>query len=177
MQTLYTIFMKKNIFIFVFLLTTSLVVHAQEVNRSENPDDVGTYAFSVLKQLHKTARTDFKTHFISLDEIKEYVSKLSDSTDSEVKEDVMKMPLDEYDKKVMGEYDELIEKGKEFAIDWNAIEFADFKYRERSESSVKGLTGSVYFKYNESVYQSRIEAILIDGKYSVLIVRGLRKDP
>ncbi|WP_046745416.1 hypothetical protein [Kordia zhangzhouensis] len=166
----------KKLFFFYVLVIVTFTTYSQNLTLSEKAEDVGKNAMPILKQLDHISDKEFIHSFITIEKLKEFVSKKLDSTNNEVTQQVQQMDIEKYRKKVVDELDELKEKGKEYGIIWNAIEYVDFSYNDQTSGPIKGLTGKLLFKHKEIVYRSKLEAIVIDEKYALIILRNIQKE-
>ncbi|MEM6719075.1 MAG: hypothetical protein AAF611_07170 [Bacteroidota bacterium] len=164
--------MKKIIFLFTALLTT-FSVYCQIDKRADTPEAVGTYTLSVLKSLDHTPAKAFIHKLLTIEELKAYVEKNVSTTESNIKEQINRLTVTQYNERVTDEYKSLKEKATDYNIKWNAIEFVDFEYEKEEQEGFEGVNGKLIFKHNETKYRVKVEAFLIDDKYIPFIIRQL----
>lgn len=167
--------MQKLTFFFIILLTTTFSVHAQIDKRADTTEDLGMYAFKILKKFENTSDKVFINDLLTIQELKSYVKKASDTVQSGIKEEIEEISIEKYHKKVTKEYTSLKEKAKNYTIVWNAIEYVDFTYKEEKEGIFTGISGKLIFKHNGINYSVKVEAFLINDKYIPFIIRQLSK--
>lgn len=165
--------MKKSSFLLITLFIVTFSGYSQNSKNVATADEVGKYAFNVLKNLENTSKEQFKNNLLTIEELKEYVNKHSDSLE-EFKEEMNKTDNASYQERVFKVYNEFKEKKKEFKIVWKDIEYSNFTYDEREEVGLKGIRAKLFFKYKENEYVVRIAAIHIKNAYYPLIIRRLR---
>ncbi|WP_298514798.1 hypothetical protein [uncultured Kordia sp.] len=167
--------MKKITFLLVVFLTATFSVYSQDSKGVTNPDDVGKRALDILKKFENTSEIEFRNSMMTIEEVKEFVNKQEDSAMGRMKEDINKMDIAEYQKRVAKVYNDLKEKTKEFNIVWKDIEYVDFTYEVRNKRGLKGVEGEVFFKYKETEYKVKTDAVKNGDVYMPVIVRSLRK--
>ncbi|MFK7747021.1 MAG: hypothetical protein AB8B65_01390 [Kordia sp.] len=167
--------MKKLTFLLVVFFTATFSVHSQNSKSVETADEVGTYAFNIIKNLDKTSDKDFIASFISIEKLKELVSKQANADGSDIKEMITSFTKEAYEEKVIGALTELKKDAEQYNIVWSDIEFSEFSYEEENEDGFKGIRGDLIFTYKDQKYKVTTSAFFIDNKYAPLIVRRLRK--
>ncbi|MGH1385228.1 hypothetical protein [Kordia sp.] len=167
--------MKKMSFLLIVFFTVTLSVHSQDFSNITSLEKMGKYAFNILKNLDKTSEKEFKNSFLSLAKIKMYVNIKQDYTKNETRDDINKIATETFNQKIIEEYTSLKEKGKEFNIEWNAIEYLDYTYSQKTKDGFTVVRGKLIFKHKENKYQVIASAFFVDNVYKPLIIRRLRE--
>lgn len=162
-------------FLLIVFFTVTLSVHSQDFSNITSLEKMGKYAFNILKNLDKTSEKEFKNSFLSLAKIKMYVNIKQDYTKNETRDDINKIATETFNQKIIEEYTSLKEKGKEFNIEWNAIEYLDYTYSQKTKDGFTVVRGKLIFKHKENKYQVIASAFFVDNVYKPLIIRRLRE--
>lgn len=166
--------MKKLIFFLTALFATTFSAHCQTNKKVDTPEDVGKYAFNVLKNFDNISGEEFIDKLFTIEELKAYVEKhMDDTTESEVKDQINRLTVEGYNARIKEEYTVLKEKATKYSIKWNAIEYLAFEYKEKSEQAFTGIRGKLLFTHKGSVYQVDVQAFKIDNKYIPYIILQL----
>lgn len=165
--------MKKLSLLLIVLLITSFSGYSQNSKAVATTDEVGKYTFNVLKNLDNTSEKEFVNSLFTIDELKEFVNKHTDSL-QDIKQQINSMEDGEYYKRVSEVYNEMKGSAKQFNIVLKDITYSDFTFEERTDEGLKGIRGKVTFKYKETEYQVRVAALEVDNKYIPVIIRKIR---
>ena len=168
--------MKKSSFFLIALFIAVFSGYSQNSKSAATADEVGKYAFNILKKLDKTSEEEFVNSLLTIEEVKVYVEKVSDTAAANrLKKEIKNMDPADYYKKVSEVYHDLKEKGKEYKIVWKDIIYSNFTYELREKRGLKGLEGVLVFTYKETEYKVKTDALQDGDAYLPIIVRKLFK--
>lgn len=167
--------MKKSRLLLIVFFTITFSAHSQDFSNITSLEKMGKYAFNILKNLDKTSEKEFKNSLLSLAKIKMHVNKKQNYAKNETRDDINKIATETYNQKINEEYIALKEKGKEFNIEWNVIEYLDYTHSQKTKDGFTVVRGKLIFKHKENKYQVIASAFFVDNVYKPLIIRKLRE--
>ncbi|WP_298514796.1 hypothetical protein [uncultured Kordia sp.] len=167
--------MKKLQFIVLAIIATTFFISCQDSKHISNADDLGKYAFDILKKFENSSKEDYVNSLLTLEEFKSFAKKNGDSMQQVVKESIEKLDKKTYESGLLRQYTLLKDKAKELNISWNAIEYGDFTYEERTDDGMTGIRGQLTFTHNGTQYEVSTSALLTDNVYVPVIINQLNE--
>ncbi|MFK7747023.1 MAG: hypothetical protein AB8B65_01400 [Kordia sp.] len=165
--------MKKLQIVLIALLTSSLFISCQKSKGVTNADDMGRYAFDILKNLDNVTKYKYVETLFTVDEIKAFGKRNAETLDPKAKKDIDKIEKAEYNERMEKDYFRLKERAKKNNITWNAIEYGDYKFKERDEDGIKGARGKLTFKHGDKTYFVKVTSVHLDGVHRLIRISRL----
>lgn len=138
-----------------------------------SPEAIGKHIFQTIKGVHKKSLQDYQSQFIPFRDFKNYLlQNMSSSTD---RQQVSSMTLADYQASKATEYQEILEKGRDYNIDWDKITYSDFIYQIDAQNGLKMYECLLLFKYNNHIYKMRATAFNINQTYFVYQLENIRE--
>ena len=143
----------------------------------KTPEKLGEHAFKTLKLMDKLDTVDFAKRFMSLEMHHELVadSAVEERTREEVKELLAGEGKDGVLEWFKHQYRLLENMRHELGFNWSSCEFEKFEYETVEHGGINGVKGRLHFTINGVEYATRVVAILRDGKYRMISIKGFRE--
>ncbi|MFK7747022.1 MAG: hypothetical protein AB8B65_01395 [Kordia sp.] len=168
--------MKKLQFVIIALITTTFFISCQDSKIINKAEDLGHYAFNILKKLDDIPKEEFLNHLFTIEEIKVFAEKYKDSMPERAYESFEKLKKEKYEGTIFGEYEELKKRGEKYTIVWSEIEYSNFTFKKQTQGGLAGIKGVLSFKHKDTLYTVRASALEDGTSYIPLIIRRLNKD-
>ncbi|AXG70938.1 hypothetical protein KORDIASMS9_03193 [Kordia sp. SMS9] len=170
--------MKKLSFVLIVLIATTLFLSCQQSKRLSKSEDVGPYVVHLLKNFENTSLEDFKNKLLTLEEIKAYGKKYADTLSQETIKSIESIKKENYENLTNKAYNDIKAGGEKYNIDWNAITFYQFDFKERTADGLTGIGGELLFTFKDTIYEVRTTALKLENKYIPVIANRLKqKEP
>lgn len=168
--------MKKLYCIFALLITATLFIACQNAKGVTKADDMGKFAFEILKKLDHTSKDDYLKIILTIEEIKEFGENNADKIGERGKKQIDNLTAEDYNARMEGDFMRVKEEAEKYGIVWNEIEYSDYTYETKEEDNMIGTRGNLLFKYNDTTYSIRVAALLIDDIYTLIRLDRLNKN-
>ena len=166
--------MKKSPLLLIAFFIAVFSGYSQNSKGVATTDEVGKFAFNILKNLDNTSEEEFINSLFTIEELKEFLNRHKDSFNT-IKEQISGMEDGAYHKRVAGAFNDMRDRAKQFNIVLKDIEYSDFTFEKKTDDGLTGVQGKLLFKYKEKEYQIQVAALLLDNQYNTLIIRKLRE--
>jgi len=167
--------MKKTYYIFTIALTAILFVACQNGSGVEKAEDMGKYAFDILKKFDNTSKEDYIKTIFTIEEVKEFGKKNADIISEQGKKEIANLTVEEYNGRMERDFNRIQQETKDFNIVWSEIEYSDYTYESREQDNIKGTRGDLIFKHNDITYTIKISALLVDNTYTLIRINRLNR--
>ncbi len=167
--------MKKLSFIIIVLITVSLLISCQKTKRLSTSTDVGPYVFQLLKNFEGTSLEDFKNKLLTLEEIKAYGKKYADTLSKEAIKTIEDIKKENYENLTNRAYKSIQDGKEKYHIDWNAITFYQFDFKEQTAGGLTGIRGELLFSFKDTIYEVRTTALKLENLYVPVVVNRLKQ--
>lgn len=159
---------KKNVMRVIMLIIAVNLISCDSTKKATEPEDIGMYAFELLKTLSQTTKSDYVNSFLTIEEIRELGKNEVVVTDPNTRNELTSMPKEEWVEDIEDDYNELKQDGGENGIKWAEIEYLDFVYEMDNEGGIKVCEGELFFKYKEDSYSVDLAAIFDGTEYKLV---------
>ncbi|SES83469.1 hypothetical protein SAMN05444285_102221 [Draconibacterium orientale] len=159
---------KKNVMRVIMLIIAVNLISCDSIKKATEPEDIGMYAFELLKTLSQTTKSDYVNSFLTIEEIRVLGKNEVVVTDSDTRNELTSMPKEEWVEDIEDDYNELKQDGGENGIKWAEIEYLDFVYEMDNEGGIKVCEGELFFKYKEDSYSVDLAAIFDGTEYKLV---------
>ena len=140
----------------ILLLTAIIFFITSCTKKITEPNQIGEQAFEILKKdITKMDNDTYSNYLLSINEAK----NLGNS--------------EEYLKEILDNQNEIILKNNEEKIEWNKIEYVDFKYKTKSKGVGETIRGVLSYKFETKVYETKVFAVWIDDEYRIVNIVGI----
>lgn len=167
--------MKKTLLLICSIIFISMIVSCEK-SKFKEPDQIGKYAFDILKSMQDITKEDYINHFVSVEDLREYVKRNEDKIEDKIKNKMTSLTKEEVASEIGEDFNRLKKKAIESGIIWKDIEYQDYTYKLEKEGSLEGTIGDLYFKYNAETYRVKISTILLEHGYALVEVKRLKKN-
>lgn len=168
--------MKKLHYIFALFVTTFLFIACQPSKSVEKPEDMGTYAFNMLKKLDDMSKDDYIKTIFTVEEVKEFGKKNADKISERGKKEIASLTAEDYNARMERDFNSIIEDGKEYGIVWKNIQYSDYTFEAKEEDNIAGTKGKVLFKHNDTTYAVGVSALIVDAGYRLIRLSRLTEN-
>ena len=166
--------MKSKKFVFLIIISVLLFTSCGS-NKINTPELLGKQAFGVLQNLNTKTVADYESGFLSIEELRELGNNDQIVTTEKLRNEMTSMPKEKWTSRIEQDYKDIREKGAEYGINWQTIEYLDFIYEMPSNFGIKICQGKLYFKSADKSYLLRVTAYF-DGLQYRLVDLGLLED-
>ena len=140
----------------ILFLTAIIVFISSCTKKITEPNQIGEQTFEILKKdITKMDKDTYSNYLLSISEAK----NLGNS--------------EEYLKEILDNQNEIIVKNNEEKIEWNKIEYIDFKYKTKSKGVGETIRGVLAYKFETKVYETKVFAVWIDDEYRIVNIVGI----
>ncbi|QHI34765.1 hypothetical protein IMCC3317_01090 [Kordia antarctica] len=167
--------MKKTYYIFILVITSTLFIACQNAKGVEKVEDMGKYAFDILKKFDKTSNEDYLKTIFTIEEIKEFGKNNAEKIGEKATKQIASLTAEDYNGRMEGDLTKIKKEAEKYGIVWNAIEYSDYTYETKEEDNMNGTQGKIVFKHNDTTYTVNVSALLIDDIYTIIRLNRLRK--
>ncbi len=165
--------MKKLQLVLLVLISAAFFMSCENSKGVTNPDDMGKYAFDMLKEFDNATKNSYINSIFTIEEIKDFGERNAETLAPKAKEDIDRLEKHEYDDRMGRDYNRTKDRAKEAGISWNAIEYAGYEFKELDEEGLKGIRGTLSFTHNDKTYTTKIVGVLIEGTYKLVRIYSL----
>ncbi len=144
--------MKKTIYI-AFLIIIS-VVHTACISSTTVDEPIGRHTFELLQKLDTISNDAFSNHFISLEELREFVKDTA--IEATFRNAITTVSKENHREGLLQAYEMFKESGKRHEINWKNITFEEYVYQVRPDSGVEFHDGFLIFKHNSEKYLAKV---------------------
>ena len=145
------------------------------IKKVQEPEDVGLYAFNLLKSLNQTTKADYVNRFLTIEEIRELAKNEEIVTNQETRNEFKSIKKDEWIGDIEDDYYELKQDGGENGIKWSEVEYLDFVYELEDKDGITGCEGELFFKYKDVSYSVDLLAIYNGVEYKLVELNYLEE--
>ena len=163
--------MKKFIFILALVSCNNLNFDAKTTELSK--EEVGKYAYNILKNINNMSEEEFVTNFISKNEILDLGVKIK--VDEDIINRIEQTTEDKWKQRAVKKMKRIRKKAIEYNINWENIEYLDVIFEEIEVDGFPSVTGDLFFTYDENKYKTSVVAFQNGDKYQLGIIEGLNK--
>ncbi|EDP96162.1 hypothetical protein U8527_14725 [Kordia algicida OT-1] len=135
---------------------------------------VGKHVFDILTTLDTLDKEAFRTHFITLDEIKNVLEEVAVS--DEFRDKASTMDVDTYNKDIDRIYHDITQEAIDNYVHLSQIEYLDYEYKATQNNSMIGYTGTLYFKANNQTYRIKVYSMEFDDAFGLLGLGRLKRE-
>lgn len=140
----------------ILFLTAIIFFITSCTKKITEPNQIGEQVFEILKKdITKMDKDTYSNYLLSINEAK----NLGNS--------------EEYLKEILDNQNEIIVKNNEEKIEWNKIEYLDFKYKTKSKGVGETIRGVLAYKFETKVYETKVFAVWIDDEYRIVNIVGI----
>ena len=157
----------------IVLVAMVFAFTACSTNNIKEPEQIGKQVFEILKSLSTKSKADYVSNFLSIEEVRELGKNEKVVTEEKTRNELTSMLKGQWVGRIEGYYNDIKEKGGEYGINWQEIEYLDFVYEIETDDGVKGCKGSLYFKYNDKPYKIKVTSIFNGKEYKLVKIRRL----
>ncbi|MFK7747024.1 MAG: hypothetical protein AB8B65_01405 [Kordia sp.] len=169
--------MKKLQIVLIALLTSSLFISCQKTKGVSNADDMGRYAFDILKNLDNLSSDEFINTLCTAEEIKAFGKRNAETLDPKAKKGIDDIKKESHEERVGRDYDRLKKGAEKNKISWSAIEYDSYDFEERDQDGIKFVQGKLSIKHKDETYIVGINYALMEGTYMLIRASRLNKKP
>jgi hypothetical protein len=153
---------KRNLLRVITLIIAVNLISCDSQRKITEPEDLGMYAFKLLKTLSQTTKSDYLKSFISIEEIRELGKNEKIVTDPNRRNDLTSVKNEELLEEIETDYNMLKLDAATNGIKWEKIEYLDFIY-EVDEDDTFYIDGELFIKSDNKTYSISLYA-LFDGE-------------
>ena len=167
--------MKKTYYIFTLLITSILFIACQNTRGVENAEDMGKYAFDILKKIDNTSKEAYLKTIFTIEEVKEFGKTHAEEIGERAQKEIASLTVEDYNGRMERDYKKIKNITANDSIVWKNIEYSDYTYETKLEDGMKGTRGELFFKYNDTDYSIRVSALNVDEVYTLVRLSRLSK--
>lgn len=164
--------MKKTI-LKLLIASTLMILSACTGNSIKEPEQIGKQVFEILRTLSTKSKADYVRNFLSIEEIRELGKNEKVVAEEKTRNEMTSMLKEDWVGRIEGYYNDIKEKGGEYGINWQDIEYLDFVYEIETDDGIKACNGSLYFKYKDKPYKIMVSSIYNGTEYKLVNFRSL----
>lgn len=157
----------------VLLIAIMFSLSACSTGSIKEPEQIGKQVFEILRNLSIKSKADYVGNFLSIEEIRELGKNETIVTEEKTRNEMTSMLKEDWVGRIEGYYNDIKEKGGEYGINWQEIEYLDFVYEIETDDGIKGCKGSLYFKYKDKPYKIKVSSIFNGTEYKLVKIRSL----
>lgn len=166
--------MKQSIFK-LLLISFLMILSSCNQDMIKEPEQIGKQVFGILKDISTKNKADYVSNFLSIEEIRELGKNEEVVTEEKTRNEMTSMLKEDWVGRIEGYYNDIKEKGGQYGINWQDIEYLDFVYEIKTDNGIKGCKGSLYFKYKDKPYKIKVTSIFNGKEYKLVKIRSLYK--
>ena len=167
--------MKKIVTLFVLSIVLISFTSCVSTKYVKEPDAVGKNAFRILKNLRNMSKQEFVDKLLTIETLREAIKKEGNQFSEKVKNEISRMTKEDYNCRIVRDYNEIKEKAIEYGIIWDQIEYVDYIYKTRVKNGVNESDGKLFFSHNAQTYSVSIATMNLGKGYSIIELERLRK--
>jgi hypothetical protein len=168
--------MKKIYCIFPLLITSMLFIACQNARGVKKAEDMGKYAFDVLKKFDNTSKKEYLKTIFTFEEVKEFGKTHADEIGEKGLKEIASLTAEDYNGRMERDFNSIKEKTEKHSIVWNDIEYSEYTYEAKKEDNIQGTRGEIVFKHNDNTYSVRVSALLVDDTYTLIRLSRLNQN-
>ena len=168
--------MKKIQLIVTVLVAAALFISCKNSKGVSKPDDIGKYAFAMLKDFDNITKDNYINSIFTIDEIKAFGKRNAETLESKALKEIKRLEKGNYNRRMGNDYNRLKERAKKEEISWNAIAYDDYEFEERDEDGIKAYRGKLTFKHKDKTYNVSTISVLIEETYTLVRIFRLNKE-
>jgi hypothetical protein len=167
---------KNNVMRVIMLIIAVNLISCDSIKKATEPEDIGMYAFELLKTLSQTSKSDYVNNFLTIEELRELAKNEEVVTDPYILNEFTSMLKQEWVEDIEDDYGDLKQDGGEYGIKWAEIEYLDFVYEMNNEGGIKFCEGELFFEFKEDLYSVELAAIFDGTEYKLVELDYLYMD-
>jgi hypothetical protein len=136
-----------------------------------SPDNIGTRAFEVLKNIPHSTDQEFFADYMSIDDLHQLAK--DSITDTGSQEILLSRTEAEYRKQVMEDLTAIKRKAKKLGIELDNITYQNFESKLKSKDGVSGVDGKLFFGFDGKAYQLKVKAVRYKKRYEFSTMNDL----
>lgn len=162
--------MKKTIGLLV--LSVLVLTACGPSSRVSDPEDVADQVMDILEDMGDMSKEDFREEFLTFDELQDLAEDEEAITKSLARKRLKERKESDFNEDLDKSFSRLIERGAEYDIEWDDIEFVDFEYKVDKNDGIKACGGRVIFKSGNKKYTASSVSIWDGSGYCLLSLSG-----
>ncbi|WP_298425898.1 hypothetical protein [uncultured Kordia sp.] len=135
------------------------------ISCNNKESEIQQRSFDVLKSLDTLSYDQYFKEYFSLEDYKALA--VNKNIDKTYKDEILAVTDYQWNRFREREYENFKERGKENEIVWNNIEFVSFTYEKNVSYGLDCLDGTIYFRHNDILYETRIYTIFDGDTYQI----------
>ena len=156
-------------------LIVLLFVSCETSKGVSTAEDIGTYAFDILKDFDNMTKNSYVNTILTLEEVKDFVKQNAETLDERTIKNIERQKSIEYKDRMGRDYNRIKERAHKADLTFADIQYTDYTFEEEDEGGIKVCMGKLAFTHNDNPYTVRITAVLLGNRYRLARMRSLRK--
>lgn len=167
----------KKITFFTIVVTIIIIniFSCVSIKKQKEPEDIGLYAFNILKNLSQTIKSDYVNSFLTIEDIRELGRNEEIAISQDTRNDLTSIKKEEWNDDIESDFNELKQDAGEIGLKWTDIEYLDFVYEIEEEDGISICEGELFFKYNEISFSVDVTAVFNGEEYKLIELDSLGK--
>jgi hypothetical protein len=158
--------MKKSIYI-ISLIVISVVYSSCNAGASAD-ETIGKRTFELLQKLDTISSASFSNHFISLEELREFVKDTA--IQDNFRNAMTSLSKEKHQEGLLQAYEMIKESGVRQQINWKDITFKEYVFQERPDNGVTFHDGFVVFNHHTKTFMAKIVSFAYKGEQRLFIL-------
>jgi hypothetical protein len=139
----------------------------EQKNNSPGAGIVGQQVFVILKNFNDYGEGDWLGNFLSIDELRAIASDTSLVWKAKARNKLTRITKQEWIQGLKAERERILHECLQYKVELSSIEYSDYTYELDDDEGFKATFGTLYFTYNNRMFQIRTKAIWTGRSYKL----------
>lgn len=152
------------------LLMVALFINcaSTKITRVREAQEMGKYIFQIAQNFDNLTVETFGKYYMTVEEMREVSYEKQLVIDEKTRKKIRNTPPKRLKEQYEREYLEIQKRSEKLTLDWNKIEFLEYRQKEDWDFNFKASHGILRFTYNGDTYTFRSMAMYVGGEYKLL---------
>jgi hypothetical protein len=171
--------MKKINIVIMILIGVSLIFSSCSESHPKvvkEPEELGAYVFEILKELGELSDDEYRTKFISVEDIREICKNPEVRMDDETRMKLMFSPQEDIYPDMINHLDDIKSKGYQAYVKWDKLELLEHDWNpDNVWGNMEMIDGGILVKFRGKQFIVQYAAVNDNGVYKLLELKGFKE--